>query len=76
VVTETVTVAKKSCGTYPPGSNRWTLEVQGDISCPEARRVFGVYASRKPLPPGWNCSGPEGNVVCTNPPDLLISATL
>jgi hypothetical protein len=52
VVTETVTVAKKSCGMYPPGSNRWTLEVEGDISCPEARGVFRGLVNQNP-PPGF-----------------------
>jgi hypothetical protein len=71
VVTETVTVAQNSCGMY----TRWTLVVQGDVSCAEARRVFRAHVNVKPLPSDWNCLGPEGEVVCTNPPDLLISAT-
>jgi hypothetical protein len=71
VVTETVTVTQKPCGMY----SRWTLVVQGDVSCAEARRVFGTEVKGKPLPPGWNCSGPDGDIVCTGPQDRLISAT-
>jgi hypothetical protein len=71
VVTETVTVAQKPCGMY----TRWTLVVQGDVPCAEARRVFRAHVNVKPLPSDWNCSGPEGGVVCHKLPDLLIVAT-
>src|SRR5215207_1018864 len=73
VVTETVTVEKKSCGRY----TRWTLVVEGDISCPEARRVFRGLVFQNP-PPGWSCSGPDGNLRCTKHPSeqpLVITAT-
>src|SRR5215207_9821582 len=59
VVTETVTVAQKSCGRY----TRWTLVVEGDISCPEARRVFRANVYQK-LPRPWVCTGPDGHTVC------------
>ena len=70
VVTETVTVEKKSCMAY----DHWTLAVEGDISCPEARRLFRGWVNED-VPPGWNCTGPETIVTCTKPP-LLISATI
>jgi hypothetical protein len=72
VVTETVTVAQAPCGMY----GRSTLVVQGDVSCAEARRVFGAYVKQKPLPSNWGCFGPEGNVLCDKGPEpLYINAT-
>jgi hypothetical protein len=68
--TEAVKVEKKSCGRY----TRWTLVVEGDISCPEARRLFRGLVSQNP-PPGWGCSGGDDNMVCTKGPDLVITAT-
>jgi hypothetical protein len=74
IATEAVKLEKKSCGRY----TRWTLEVEGDISCREARQVFRGLVSQNP-PPGWSCSGSEGNMECTKGPegtvDLAIRAT-
>src|SRR4029453_10569286 len=52
-------VEKKSCGRY----TRWTLVVEGDISCSEARRVFRANVYQK-LPRPWVCTGPDGHTVC------------
>jgi hypothetical protein len=68
--TEAVKVEEKFCGRY----TRWTLVVEGNISCPEARQVFRALVSENP-PPGWDCSGPDGHLECALGPDLLITAT-
>jgi hypothetical protein len=71
--TEAVKLEKKSCGRY----TRWTLEVEGNISCREARRLFRGFTYGK-FPPGWSCSGPELTGGCTKHPSeqpLEITAT-
>jgi hypothetical protein len=82
IATEAVgPLEKKSCGRYPPGSHRWALEVEGDISCAEGRRVFGGLLNDSPYFRfrGWSCSGPDGNIECTKGPEgtanLVIRAT-
>jgi hypothetical protein len=62
-------VDNKSCGRY----GRWRLTVEGDISCLAARRVMRGFAFQK-LPGSWICSGPDGHVVCTKEPGIVITA--
>jgi hypothetical protein len=61
---------KKPCGKY----GRWRLVVEvGDISCPAARRVMDGFVVDK-LPRPWICTGPDGHVVCTKEPGIVITA--
>jgi hypothetical protein len=60
----------KPCGKY----GRWRLVVEGDISCPAARRVMHGFAFQR-LPRPWICTGPDGHVVCTKGiPGIVITA--
>jgi hypothetical protein len=52
-----VTVDRKSCGKH----GRYRLVVEGDFSCPAARRVMrGMVYQRLPRP--WMCGGPDSVV--------------
>jgi hypothetical protein len=51
--------AKSFC-TY----GRWTLTVEGDVSCSAARRVMRAEARRGGAPSPWLCGGPDAHISC------------
>ncbi len=66
---EELAADNKSCGAFLPDHDppfRLAV-VEGDISCPVARRVMHDWAYDR-LPRSWSCLGPEANVLCTKRP--------
>lgn len=61
----------KSCGSF----GRWTLTVEGDVSCSVARRVMRAEARHGGAPSPWLCGGPDNHVSCyAGEPGTVITA--